>query len=96
MASYKYQKKRGLERKKKIVDLHGGCCEVCGYNRNLAVLEFHHIDPLLKSFKLDVRNLTNRKWESVIEESNKCRLLCANCHREEHNPDFEISAPTRI
>lgn len=90
MASYKYQKKRGLERKKKIVDLHGGSCQICGYNRNLAVLEFHHKEPEKKSFKLDVRNLTNRKWESIIEEASKCRLLCANCHREEHHPSFQV------
>ena len=93
MASYIYQKKRGKERKAKIVELHGGSCQVCGYNRNLAVLEFHHRDPSKKSFKLDARNLTNRNWESIIEESKKCDLLCANCHRESHFPDFEVVRP---
>lgn len=79
-----------MSRKKELVDLHGGCCIRCGYKKNLSVLEFHHRDPSKKSFKLDVRNLTNRKWEFIVEEANKCNLLCANCHREEHNPSYDV------
>lgn len=28
----------------------GGKCEHCGYNKNLAVLEFHHKNPEEKEF----------------------------------------------
>ena len=41
--------------------MFGGKCEVCGYNKNAAALHFHHKDPGAKSFKLDVRALSNTK-----------------------------------
>ena len=86
--SYAYQKKRGFERKKKLVNLYGGCCKSCGYNKNLAVLHFHHRDPKEKVSKLDVRIITNRTWDYCINEANKCDILCANCHAEHHHPDL--------
>jgi len=86
--TYKYQKKRGFERKSKLVKLMGGCCKNCGYNHNLGVLQFHHRDPSVKVSKLDMRVLTNRTWEFILEEANKCDLLCANCHAEHHYPDL--------
>jgi len=64
----------------------GGCCQSCGYNKNLGALEFHHINPNNKITQLDVRVLTNRKWSFITEEASKCKLLCANCHAEEHYP----------
>ena len=55
----------------------------------MAALHFHHLDPNLKEIKLDVRRLGNNKMESLLKEVEKCILLCANCHAEEHNPDYE-------
>ena len=26
--------------------------------------------------------------KKALEESNKCQLLCQNCHQELHHPDF--------
>ena len=42
---YKSQKTRWKDRRRKAVQLLGGKCEKCGYNRNLAALEFHHVEP---------------------------------------------------
>ena len=89
-ASYIRQQKRGTKRKLKIVKLKGGCCEICGYNKNLAVLTFHHIDPNTKLFNVELKNIANHKWESVLSEANKCQLLCQNCHQELHHPDFSL------
>ena len=86
--TYKRQKFRGIKNKLQVVALLGGCCQECGYKDNLAALEFHHKDPTTKLFNLDARNLANLKWEAITEEANKCKLLCANCHRVEHNPDL--------
>lgn len=79
---------RGLRRKIKLIEMKGGGCEICGYNKNLSALEFHHTDPSLKDFNLDSRKLSNTTWNKILEESNKCILLCSNCHKELHNPEY--------
>ena len=89
-SSYPYQKARGIKRKIELVNLLGGRCKSCGYNKNLGALQFHHTNPNNKITQLDVRNLTNRKWSFIMEEVKKCELLCSNCHAEEHYPDLEI------
>ena len=85
--SYLAQQKRGRERKLELIKLKGNRCEKCGYSKNHAALEFHHIIPNEKSFQLDLRSLSNRRWEVILKEVKKCHLLCSNCHAEMHNPD---------
>jgi hypothetical protein len=82
---YDFQKSRGLKRKQQLVQKLGGCCAVCGYNRCLAALSFHHEDPCTKEFPLDLRNLSNRTWDRILAEAKKCTLLCLNCHIEAHH-----------
>lgn len=86
---YVKQKERALSRKLELINLRGGKCEKCGYNKNIAALEFHHLDPSTKSFQLDARHLSNTTKEKILEELNKCILICSNCHRELHNPQLE-------
>jgi hypothetical protein len=88
---YEAQQGRGRHRKLKLIAMKGSACEICGYNRNYAALELHHTSREEKSFQLDLRSLSNRKWEKVLEEAKKCRLLCSNCHAEEHNPECFIN-----
>ena len=88
--NYEQQKIRGLKRKIDAINQKGGKCEYCGYNQNISALDFHHLDPSTKSFQLDSRHFSNTNLESLQEELDKCILLCANCHREEHNPDYNI------
>lgn len=85
--SYKYQKQQRNKRKIELVLLKGGKCECCGYNKNLSVLQFHHINPKEKLFCLTTRELFAKSMDVLINEANKCQLLCANCHAEHHNPD---------
>ena len=59
----------------------GGKCALCGYARHSAALQFHHLDPMTKSFGLGVRGIT-RSIAKLREEASKCVLLCANCHAE--------------
>ena len=87
---YKNQKDRSLRRKLEIIKEKGGCCNKCGYAKNLAALELHHVDPLEKEFQLDSRNLSNQSLKKIKIEMDKCELLCSNCHRELHNPNFEL------
>lgn len=89
--TYEYQKLRGLKRKVQLIELKGGCCEICGYNKNVAAFDFHHKDPTQKDYQLDMRKLSNTRMIKLMEEVEKCELLCANCHREFHSPDLEMS-----
>lgn len=78
------QKIRATLRKFELVKSLGGCCSKCGYNKNLAALEFHHIDASKKSFQLDARKIANTNKKKLAEEVAKCQLLCSNCHKELH------------
>jgi 5-methylcytosine-specific restriction endonuclease McrA len=77
------QKERAFQRKKEVVLKMGGKCQICGYDKNLASLTFHHLDPANKQFQLDSRKFANCKLD---EEVSKCMLVCRNCHGEiEHS-----------
>ena len=96
--NYRAQQRRGLNRKVRLLRTMGGECQICGYSRNLAALEFHHSDPSKKHFQLDLRSLSNRAWSQIEEEARKCALVCSNCHAEIHNPVMAlegVSAPSR-
>lgn len=85
--NYVSQQARGLRRKLTLVTERGGRCECCGYQKNYAVLVWHHIDPTHKTFELDLRAMSNRSDAALRAEAAKCRLLCANCHAEVHHPE---------
>tara|TARA_R110000824_G_scaffold288652_1_gene477106 strand:- start:324 stop:644 length:321 start_codon:yes stop_codon:yes gene_type:complete len=89
-APYARQRRRGIKRKLKLIELKGGGCEICGYSKNLAVLTFHHTDPNTKLFNVELNNIANHKWQKVLKESKKCQLLCHNCHHEIHHPDLSL------
>lgn len=79
------QSKRWIERKIEAMKLFDSKCCKCGYCKNYAALEFHHVDPKQKdSSWTKMRELP---WKEIIKELKKCILLCSNCHREEHWPD---------
>ena len=88
--NYQQQKLRGLKRKYEAVQSRGGKCERCGYNGNLAALDFHHRDPQTKNFQIDLRSFSNTNLDTLKEELDKCDLLCANCHREIHHPNLKL------
>ncbi len=67
--------------KQALIEEAGGACLCCGYNRCVAALQFHHVEPGDKSFELSRRGVT-RSLERARAEAKKCVLLCANCHAE--------------
>lgn len=67
----------------KSIEYKGGSCQICGYNKCVRAMKFHHIDPNEKEFGLSVSGST-RSWERVKRELDKCILLCGNCHDEVH------------
>jgi 5-methylcytosine-specific restriction endonuclease McrA len=73
--------KRRRDLKIKAINLMGGACMVCGYNKHPGILDFHHINPKTKSFGISSGGFS-RSWASIETEIAKCILVCANCHRE--------------
>jgi len=58
-------------------------CSICGYNKCGQALEFHHIDNN-KEFSIANKVKDSTNLTEVMNEIDKCVLLCANCHREVH------------
>lgn len=71
----------------KAVERLGGKCQKCGYNKNMSALDFHHVRE--KADKVTRLIHTLSSWKKIKEEVDKCILLCANCHREEHFPNID-------
>lgn len=80
---------RSQRRKKQhAVDVFGGECCMCGYNKCVEALEFHHLD---KNEKEESPSTAILRWsfERAKKELDKCILVCANCHREIHAANKE-------
>ena len=78
--------------KKQMIEYKGGKCERCGYDRYYGALEFHHIDPDKKDFSLS--HLKRYSFNQIIiDELDKCILLCSNCHREIHGEQMNSKYP---
>jgi hypothetical protein len=75
-------KKRRDEFKKWCVELKGSRCIICGYNKCLRSLDFHHINESEKDY--DISSNWKKSKEEIIKELDKCILLCKNCHGEVH------------
>ncbi len=75
-----------IKRLKKIkidlINVLGGKCSRCGYNKCVSALEFHHLGDKEDNIAHIIKN---KSKEKALKEVKKCILLCANCHREVHN-----------
>jgi predicted transcriptional regulator len=72
-----WRKRKKIE----LVEYKGGCCEKCGYNKSISVLQFHHLDPTQKDFTISSKSYS---LEKLKKEVDKCIMVCANCHLEIH------------
>lgn len=64
------------EKKAVLVEHLGGKCCGCGATENL---QFDHLDRTQKSFTIG--KCWGYKLEKLIEEADKCQLLCKDCHQ---------------
>ena len=69
------------KKKKVLVEYKGGKCQCCGYSRCIEALEFHHLNPNIKSFTISGKS---KSFNSLKSEVDKCILVCSNCHKEIH------------
>ena len=66
--------------KDRAIEYLGGACVVCGGSFHRAAMDFHHRDSNQKDIKLNGHTV----WENIVDELDKCDLVCANCHRVIH------------
>lgn len=64
-----------------LVTEAGGCCCICGYDRNMRALHFHHLEPSQKRHEINAKGVAIA-LEKLRIEAQKCALLCSNCHAE--------------
>lgn len=67
--------------KKELIEYFGGKCKICKYDKCVAALEFHHLDPKKKEHAV---NISHGSFKKSLVEAKKCILLCCRCHRELH------------
>lgn len=57
-------------------------CQVCQENTP-ECLDLHHLNPKEKEYSIG--SLSSRiKFERLMQEIEKCVVLCSNCHRKLH------------
>lgn len=63
----------------------GKYCVHCGIDDPI-VLDFHHV----RDKTISISDISRMKWgvKRTLEELEKCIVLCANCHRREHNQNM--------
>ena len=65
------------ENRAHYVGLMGGKCVKCGTTENL---EVDHINPEDKTLRIS--SMWLRKHDRIMEELDKCQLLCGDCHKQ--------------
>ena len=77
---------RRVKNKLKAIEYLGGVCFHCGLKSAYrGVYDFHHKNPEDK--EKDPGSLMHYSWNRIKEELDKCILLCANCHRIQHEKE---------
>ena len=76
-------------RKLNLIKVCGERCNICGYNKSVTALEFHHIYPEEKEYGIGATG-TCHDIEKDLNEVQKCILVCSNCHREIHDGFYSI------
>ena len=61
-------------------------CSLCG-ETDIRCLDFDHLDR--KTKESPVSRLKSCSQKKIKEEMNKCRVLCANCHRKHTATQFD-------
>ena len=72
--------------KLKIIDYMGGKCYDCNMIGLPCIYDLHHLNPSQKDRKIS--SMSQKAFDNIKIELDKCILLCANCHRKRHFMDL--------
>ena len=92
--------KTGVRNKEKyLIKRNGMTCDVCKESFPRELLEFHHLVEEEKNFNMHVTKFRGMKIrQEVLDEADKCAILCSNCHKLEHvalkNGESIINVPS--
>jgi hypothetical protein len=78
--------------KRILVEEAGGCCAVCGYDRCIVNLQFHHVNPQAKSFAVTVAS--GKSLDAYRSEAAKCVLGVRELPRRDRGWPDSLSAGT--
>ena len=67
------------------------CCIICGESAR-ECLDWHHINPHNKVDRISRMNKQDKEISLVLEEINKCIVVCSNCHRKIHANNINLAA----
>lgn len=84
-----FRRNKAILRGIKIERGCAGCDE-----RHPACLDFHHLDPSQKTFKLASPGAVS--VGRLMREVEKCVILCANCHRKLHDEEGHVVIDDRV
>jgi 5-methylcytosine-specific restriction endonuclease McrA len=84
-----YWRDRRINRRKRLLDMLGAVCSECGATDNL---QFDHLDPSEKSFKISLIDLPIDRLEAEVK---KCQLLCRECHHKKTLKNNEYGEPSQ-
>ena len=81
------KKQRNQNKQNILLELNLSCF-VCGYNKSIYGIDFHHLDPNEK--ENEICSMWHMSKEKILKEIKKCVILCTCCHRELHAGVFEL------
>ena len=64
-----------------IAALKAEPCADCGQRFPAVCMDFDHVDPETKSFGIARAVGDDYSLQRILDEIEKCELVCANCHR---------------
>jgi len=90
------RKKRRQEMRDWFIEIKGSLkCSKCEED-HISTLQFHHLDPTEKELSLSQMMSRGFSKEKILNEMDKCIVLCANCHFKEHFNGSEGNVDSRL
>ena len=85
---YTLNKAKRIQNSQRLIEYKSSLsCSVCGESRHWC-LDFHHINDDKDKAVSDM--VGTHSWESIVNEINKCIVVCRNCHADIHYHERNI------